>query len=149
MSDFEDEDGSLVELNVVKPKAKMLIERIDKMARGTPRNGKLQMVELLGVLEFTANDKSSLGKARKPVSLEFKNAESGKFTSLGDAITIPKIPGIIFFNVGLILSPTITGDLQLSKNKLALKNIKGIKAKLGLTVNVDQIIITPGKVVIY
>ncbi|VAW68443.1 hypothetical protein MNBD_GAMMA09-1239 [hydrothermal vent metagenome] len=26
------------------------------------------MVELLGVLEFTANEKASLGKARKPVS---------------------------------------------------------------------------------
>lgn len=39
MSDFEDEDGSLAELSVVKPKAKMLIECIDKIARSTPAMG--------------------------------------------------------------------------------------------------------------
>ena len=149
MSDFDDDDSYIVELKVVKPKAKMLITRVEKIAKGTPRKGILQLTELLSVLEFTAKDKTALGKARKPVIVEFKNTQSGKFTSLGKNITIPKIPGIVFFNVSLILSATITGEIKLSKEKLVLKNIKGIKAKLGLEVNVDEIIVTPGKVAIY
>jgi len=151
MSDFDDDDdnSSLIELEVIKPGAKTLISRIKSIANDTPRSSTLHITELLGILNFTDEDKAALIKARGLVSVQFTNTESGKFISHGKSITIEKIPGVFFFNVSLILNSTVTGDLLLSKDRLSIKNIKGMLAKLGARIKIDEIIITPGKVAIY
>lgn len=151
MSDFDDDEGgsSLVELKVVKPRARTLISRIENIAKGGSRSGALLITELLGVLQFTNGDKAALKKARRPVSIQFENAESGKFTSRGSLIKIEKIPGLSF-SVSLTLNREVTGDLKLSKNSLSLINIKGIQAKKwGIKIKIEKITITPGNVAIY
>ncbi len=150
MSDFDDDNNSsLIELKVVKPRAKTLISRIKNIANATSLSGTLHITELLGILQFTDEDKAALKKARGVVSVQFTNTESGKFISYGKSITIEKIPGVFFFNVSLTLNSTVTGDLLLSKDRLSIKNIKGMRVKLGARIKIDEIIITPGNVAIY
>jgi len=49
MSDFDDDDNSsLIELKVVKPRAKTLISRIKNIANATSRSGTLHITELPG-----------------------------------------------------------------------------------------------------
>lgn len=141
----------LTTIKVVKPRAKILIQRIRDIAKSSTGRGKLHVVELLAVLDFTVKDKQTLNKSRKQVDVFFKNAESGQFSNHGDSVSIPQIPGVpLSLEIKLILSPVVTGLLQLSEERLELSDIEGISGEWGIfSPSITKIIITPGQAAIY
>jgi len=126
-----------------------LIKRVRRMAETSVGGERvIAITELLAMLYFPIKIAKKINAARGDMILTFKNGVYGRFMNRGIIIS-EDLPGADKY-LGIKLKLEVSGDIEVYKEKVVLKNLNGIAIvwPFGIENELDEVVITPKKVYI-